>query len=356
MQSSGDVWTIKRAQAWIEEYLGAKGDEHPRVSAQWLLCWACNISKLELYADFQRPLSAEERTRLREGVVRRGAGEPLQYISGESPFRYLNLKIAKGVLIPRPETEVLVSEILSFLRSEQKTCEEKAWERFVDEIKTHWKHTEERVTAQVEKSDSIEALVHGGDDELPAGADGWVISGFEAPTIEPLVIDVCTGSGCVALAVATEFPSSRVLATDIAAEALVLARENTERCQVEDRVKVLESDLLSAVPERFWGTVDAVVSNPPYIPDALLNDIPSEVREYEPRLALAGGADGLEVFRRLVPQAHNMLREGGFFAVELHEESMDEARHVLEDAGFCAVRVVYDLAGKPRIVAGLKSA
>ena len=130
---SAEAWTVKRALEWTEGYLGRKGDESPRTSAQWLLCEACGLSRVQLYTDGDRPLSREELDTLHEWVARRAAGEPLQYITGEVAFRYVTLKVARGVLIPRPETEVLVSEGIAALRAVQKRQDAAAWDAFVAE-------------------------------------------------------------------------------------------------------------------------------------------------------------------------------------------------------------------------------
>ena len=290
MTQQARTWTVKEALEWTQGYLGHKGDAHALISARTLLSHATGLSHLELYTLFDRPLSLAERDVLREAVARRGAGEPLQYITGTAPFRYLEVKVRPGVLIPRPETEVLVDEALA------------------------------------------------------------AITGTEAP----LVADLCCGSGCIACAVATEVLDARVWATDIAPEACALAQENVDVAGVDARVQVLESDLDAAIPQDLAGTFHCVASNPPYIPDAVMEELPSEVKDHEPDLALRGGADGLDVFRRLLTSAQRLLRPGGALVVELHETSLDEARASAEAAGFTDARIVDDLAGRPRILRAAK--
>lgn len=279
------VWTVKAALDWTREYLADKSDEHPRRSAEWLLSAATGLSRVELYAYHDRPLSPEERATLRESVKRRAAGEPLQYVTGEVAFRHLVVKVRPGVLIPRPETEVLVGEVLAAL------------------------------------------------------------SGVEAP----LVADPCTGSGVVALAVAQEHPGSRVWATDLSPVAVEVAVANAARLELDDAVTVLESDLLHALPNELRGRLDAVVSNPPYVPSADVPGLPAEVAGFEPHLALDGGPDGLDVFRRLAAEAARWLRPGGTFAVELDERRVQSAaQEALE--WYEEVRVVSDLAGRDRVL------
>jgi release factor glutamine methyltransferase len=286
---SEHVWTVKAALDWTVAFLGEHGDEHPRRSAEWLLSAATGLSRVELYAYYDRPLSPEERAALREGVRRRGAGEPLQYVTGEVAFRHIVVKVEPGVLIPRPETEVLV------------------------------------------------------DAALPAIDEAIAMRG------EALVADVCTGSGCIALAVAQERPLAHVVATDISRVAVGLASANAERLDLASRVDVREGDLVAPLPHELLGSFDLLISNPPYVPSADVAALPEEVAGFEPHLALDGGLDGLAVFRRLLSEGREWLRENGMLAVELDEkrvrQAAAEALQWYED-----VRVVRDLAGRDRIV------
>ncbi|MDR3685790.1 MAG: peptide chain release factor N(5)-glutamine methyltransferase [Coriobacteriia bacterium] len=284
------VWTIKAALDWTVDYLADRDDEHPRRSAEWLLSAATGLSRVELYAYHDRPLSPEERTTLREGVKRRAAGEPLQYVTGEVAFRHIVVKVRPGVLIPRPETEVLV------------------------------------------------------DAGLPA------VDSAIAERGEALVVDLCTGSGCIALAIAQERVEARVLATDLSPIAIEVSAENAARLGLEERVDVRQGDLFAPLPPESRGEVDLLISNPPYVPSADVPDLPAEVAGFEPHLALDGGADGLDVYRRILDEARTWLRPGsGILAIELDERRVQhaaaEARQWYED-----VRVVLDLAGRDRIV------
>lgn len=286
MTQSDRVWTVKEALGWTRGYLERKADANPLLSARALLSHATGLSHLELYTMFDRPLSGGERGILRDAVARRGHGEPLQYICGHAPFRYLDVKVKPGVLIPRPETEVLVDEVLSALQD-------------------------------------VEA---------------------------PRVADIGCGSGCIACALATEAPAVRVWATDISDAACELVRENVVALGVEERVQVILCDLDAGMPSELEGTFDVLVSNPPYIPDEVMAKLPSEVKDFEPELALAGGADGLDVFRRLLTSAKRLLKPAGLLAVELHEDSLEQAKALAEAQGFTNARIVHDLADKPRIL------
>ncbi len=283
------VWTVRAALDWTREYLEGKGDEHPRRSAEWLLSAATGLSRIELYAFHDRPLAPEERAALRDSVKRRATGEPLQYVTGDVAFRHIVVRVRAGVLIPRPETEVLVDEVL------------------------------------------------GAVDEAIAARG------------EALVVDACTGSGCIALSIAHERPGARVWATDISPQACELAAENAERLALTARVQVLEGDLLGMLPEELRGRVDVVVSNPPYIPSADVSTLPQEVAGFEPHLALDGGPDGLDFYRRLLSDSRSWLRPGGLLAVELDERRVGKAaEEALE--WYQGIREVRDLAGRDRIV------
>lgn len=283
------VWTVKDALDWTVAYFEREGVEAPRRSAEWLLSAATGLSRVEVYAFHERPLTDEERTTLREGVRRRAAGEPLQYVTGEMPFRHLVVRVEPGVFIPRPETEVLVDVVLGAL------------------------------------------------------------AGVEAP----LVLEACTGSGCIACAIATERTDARVVATEISPRSAAVALDNVERLGVADRVRVVECDLFTDVPADLRGSVDLVVSNPPYIPSSDLPELPDEVLGHEPHLALDGGADGLDVVRRIAQEALDWLVPGGVIAMEI-DETCGEAASKGVGEWYQEVSVIRDLAGRDRVVVGRK--
>jgi release factor-specific protein-(glutamine-N5) methyltransferase len=283
------VWSVKAALDWTTTFLAEKADEHPRRSAEWLLSAATGLSRVEIYAFHDRPLSASERATLREGVRRRAAGEPLQYVTGEVAFRHLVLKVRPGVLIPRPETEVLVDAVLLDIR----------------------RALEQRSSA--------------------------------------VVADICTGSGCIALSIASECRGATVFASDLSPLAVEIAAENAARLGLDDVVNPLVGDLFSALPDEARGTLDVVISNPPYIPSADVPVLSAEIAGFEPHLALDGGPEGLDIYRRILSGAREWLRPGGLLAVELDErmvrKAAEEAVEWYED-----VTVVSDLAGRDRIV------
>lgn len=352
-----NTWTIKSTLDWCEGYLRRKGDGNPLLSAQWLMSEATGLSRIQLYANFDRPLTMEERDLLRGYVARRGKGEPLQYITGEVGFRYITVKVRPGVLIPRPETEVLVSEALALLPPQERRV------------------ARDSLLNEYDGAALLEALADGQASATDGGAvvdapakqgEGNAVGETAAPPehtlpeesapVPLLVADICTGSGCIACSMAQERPDVRVIATDISPEAVALARENVAALGVEDRVLVAPGDLGQAVVQaapQLMGRLDVVVSNPPYVPTAVLAQIPREVADYEPALALDGGEDGLDLFRRLLGFCQRALRPGGGFAFELHETCLDDAADLARSAGFSNVRVVLDLARRPRVLTGV---
>lgn len=348
--TSSEIWTIKAALDWTVGYLERKGDENPRLSAEWLLSEATGKPRIELYMNFDQPLSMDERDVLRAYVTRRGKGEPLQYITGEVAFRHIMVKVRPGVLIPRPETEVLVSEVLALLPQAPRP---RTRESLAGDAAYAGEACSEGLAVVGESEPAGESgrpLAGEGEGELAGAAEGAT---ERDRTV--LVADLCTGSGCIACSLAYEHPQVRVVATDIADEAIALASENVAALGLGDRVEVLQCSLGEGVDATHLGNFDAVVSNPPYIPSAVLDEIPREVTHFEPSLALDGGEDGLDLFRPLCAWAQRALKPGGVLACELHEGHMDEAAGVAGEAGFVDVRIVNDLAGRPRVITACKA-
>ena len=304
--SADELWTIKRVLDWTSGYLERKGDEHPRLSAEWLLANVTGLSRVELYVNFDKPLEAEELSAMHAAIERRAAGEPLQYVTGEMPFRHIVLKCERGVLIPRPETEVLVDAAL----------------------------------------EGVDAAAHE-KGEGPEDAEKVV-----------RVLEVGTGTGCVALSIASERPGTHVTATDLSERAAALALRNREALGLEDRVDVIECDLASDVEPELMGSFSVLVSNPPYIPTRVLREeVPAEVADFEPELALDGGDDGLDVFRRLLELAPRALEPGGMLAVELFESALEHAAALTrEQGGWARVEVREDLTHRPRILVAVREA
>ncbi len=346
-QQNDENWNIARMMQWMQGYLQDKGDGNPRISTQWLLTDATGLSRTDLFTQFDRPLSKEELDILRDSVKRRASGEPLQYITGNAPFRYLNLIVRPGVLIPRPETEVLVSEVLFELPKPKRIRSAEFLEEMkdIDPASIVSEGSDLIMEAPSEDDATSDGGDHRGmDDDMPD----------EGSQRHLLIADICTGSGCIACALATEHPDISVIATDISDDAVELASLNAKTCDVADRVEVLKSDLGDSIDASRIGTFDAVVSNPPYVPTDVLGSLSSEVADFEPRLALDGGYDGLDVFKRIVAWAYAALKPRGLIAFELFEDSMNDAQSFLIDSGFGDIRIVDDLTGKPRVITAYK--
>ena len=270
-------------------YFGKQGIESPRLTIELLLAHLLKKKRMDLYLEFERELDEGTLAKLREMVKRRVAGEPLQYITGEVEFCGLKLLVDKRVLIPRPETELLVEAVAKRLKAESG-----------------------------ERKDGVK------------------------------IVDVGTGSGCIAIALAKKLPEAEITAVDVSAEALEVARGNGKLHQTEKNVRFLESDLLQELPSSF--VVEAIVSNPPYIADGELAKLPKEVRDFEPVRALAAGEDGLKVIRRLVMDARRILSPSGFMALEIGAGQLKAVEDIFGQQGLAVVEVVKDLQGHERVI------
>lgn len=317
-------WTILRLLDWTRQFFESRGIDEPRLEAELLLAHALGVERIQLYVQHSRVVADPELSAFRDLVRRRAARLPTQYLLGEAHFRHLVLKVTPAVLIPRPETELLVDEALAVLRPRRTP----AWEYREGEF--------------VDRRDEA--------------AGELVDTGSARGVPEPRVLDLCTGSGCVALAVATECAAARVTATDVSAEALAVARENVERCECGERVTLLEGDLFAALAtlpaaER---TFDLITANPPYINDADLATLMPEVRDHEPRVALAAGPDGMRLIDRILAEAAPHLAAGGHLLMEIGHDQADRVRQrASADGGVCPLELLAfrkDLAGHERIV------
>ncbi|MEQ2999543.1 HemK/PrmC family methyltransferase [Collinsella sp. CLA-ER-H9] len=416
---ANEIWTIKRCLEWTKEYLAERGEEHPRLSAEWLLCAATGLARIDLYMRMDETLDAAQLETMHAAVVRRAKGEPLQYITGSTQFRMIDVACAPGVLIPRPETEMLVEEVLNYLDAEVLSPEAAARQRvelpWNDEVEQARKAeaalADERATAerraanltaadetalgsdvlgsrayaeeladreaeeaatQAAEAEAAEAAAQAADAEAEEAAEpeldeyGIAIEGVDQETAsaqdaaapapaEPRtarVLEVGCGTGCISLSLAWERRGHvTCTATDIEPRAIDLATKNRDALGLtSDEVAFSLTNLVSSIPREEWGTFDVLVSNPPYIPTDVMRSLPHEVKDFEPDLALEGGADGLDIFRRLLNAAPYMLRAGGLFACELYEGALDAAAELCRQAGLSDVRIVRDLTDRPRIV------
>jgi len=291
-------WTIAEIVETAARYLRDKGSSSPRLDAELLLAETLGMDRIHLYAHHDRPLAPDEVDRYRELIGRRGRLEPVAYILGHGHFRYLRLELTPAVLIPRPETEELVDAVIDWLK-----------------VRPLWAPPGE-----------------------PPGAPR-----------APLIVDVGTGSGAIALSLAQE-TGYRVLATDLSDEALAVAARNRAALGLDSLVSLSHIDLLTGVePYSFR----VVVSNPPYISRAELAGLAPDVRDHEPLAALDGGLDGLETYRRLLPQAARALGPGGAVFLEVGHRQADDVCDLAREAGFALAKTTKDLSGKARIVSAV---
>ena len=386
---ANETWTIRRCLDWTRDYLKDRGDERPRLSAEWLLSGVTGLSRTEIYVNFDKPMSSEELAAMHTAVVRRAKGEPLQYIIGETSFRTIDVMCEPGVLIPRPETELLVEEVLAYLDREvigtapavERGRVELPWNAEVEaalqaEIAAAKEKDGAPVVERELRDDDFDTLEDGeGAIETADGAEGDAgISGTAsveegefsegAPAQDgesgqircARVLEVGCGTGCISLSIASERSGrAQCVAIDIEPRAVDLSIRNRDALGISPAdVDVRLGNLVSPLNrETEWGTFDVLVSNPPYIPSAVMESLPHEVADFEPALALDGGADGLDIFRRLVNAAPHMLRPGGLLACELYEGHLDAAADLCRSAGMHDVRIVDDFTGRPRIVLAL---
>ena len=368
------TWTIKSCLDWTRDYLKDKGDERPRLSAEWLLSSVTGLSRTELYMSFEQPLSAEELKAMHDMVVRRAKGEPLQYIAGTTTFRMIDVACEPGVLIPRPETELLVEEVLSYLDrvvlDDATASQPRAELPWNAEVEAAWKAEEDAAAqrAALQQAEAAAGADFGGysgavdNDEEDSSADREAFEAEASPedgavaSPEPRVarvLEVGTGTGCISLSLAHERPGRvTCVATDIEPRAVELASKNRDALGIAaEVVDIRLGNLVSPLNrETEWGTFDVLVSNPPYIPSAVMQQLPREVAAFEPSLALDGGADGLDIFRRLVRAAPSMLRPSGLLACELFEGHLDQAAVIAREGGLEDVCIIKDLTGRPRIL------
>ena len=267
-------------------FLASKGVPDSAVAAELLAARLLGVGRGLLAGAFDRAAEERHLAAMRRGMARLAKGEPLQYVLGEWDFRTLTLKCDRRALIPRPETEGLVSLVLEWLRG--------------------------------------------------SGRPG-----------APLVVDVGTGTGAIVLSLAKEYAGeATVRGTDVREDAVALARENAERCALADRVGFAVMDGLDDFDEP--QCVDAIVSNPPYIESAVVDTLDPRVRDFEPRLALDGGAAGLDFYERYLADALNLLKAGGAVFFEIGDTQGEAVRRMMESYGFGDIRIAKDLSGRDR--------
>ncbi|MGB7160423.1 MAG: peptide chain release factor N(5)-glutamine methyltransferase [Tepidisphaeraceae bacterium] len=292
MSDTGGAWTVRRLLEWTSQFFTRKNVDAPRLSAELLLAHVLNVPRIKLYTDYERALGEHDLARFRALVQRASEQEPIAYLTGKAHFFNLEFEVGPGVLIPRPDTETLVENVLQLARN---------------------------------------------------------TPGFESPR----VLDLCTGSGCIAAAIAHRLGSAVVMAIDKSEKAVAIARKNLERLGLAGRVSVEQGDLYEPLSR----VVDAapfnlIVSNPPYVPTNQLAALDRNVRDYEPPEALDGGLDGLTLHRRILEGAADRIVPGGRIYLEIGYDQGPASREMADHYAerFDDVRVLKDYAGHDRVL------
>lgn len=280
-------WTTRKLLAWTAEHLRRKDVDSPKLAAEMLLAHVLDMPRLNLFMDPDRPAAPLERAAYRELVERAVDHEPVQYLVGTAHFFSLEFTVDPRVLIPRPSTETLVQHVIEHARR---------------------------------------------------------TPGFA----EPLIADIGTGSGCIAIALAKNLPDARIMASDVSPDALALAKENAAKHKVADRIDFFEGPLY----QPFGGhRFSFLVSNPPYIPDDEWADVEPNVKDHEPTGALRAGPDGLDILRPLISDAHKHLADPGQLVFEIAASQKQSVLDLAAEAkGLTAPQVLADLERHPRML------
>lgn len=283
-----DAWTVRRILEWTTGYLKEQGSASPRLDAEVLLAHARGCSRIQLYTSFDEVLSDATRSRMRELVKRRAQSEPVAYLVGYREFFSSRFTVTADVFIPRPETEILVMQALDRLK----------------------------------------------------GIDS------------PRVLDLCTGSGCVAIAIAKSLPAAHVTAVELNPATLEVARRNAIDLGVSERVDFIQGDLFNALAANHAAAqrFDVIVSNPPYIASAEVPTLQPDVSRHEPMLALDGGVEGLDIIRPLITRSPDFLMPAGWLLFEIGNDQGEVVRRLLEvDGRYSSISIVKDSADLPRV-------
>jgi release factor glutamine methyltransferase len=303
-------WTIQKLLNWVSNYLSEKGVDSPRFSAELLLSHVLEIKRIELYTHFDRPVSKDKLDRLHNLVKRAGQHEPVAYLTGKTEFYSLELNVTPGCMIPRPETELLVQKAIEFLRARPVR------------------------NSTMRKITQKEGISNG------------------ARTGPQLVCDLCTGCGCIAVAIAKNFPDAQIFATDISDAALNVAAENLEKYKLQEQVTLLRGDLFDAfVPQLDVNRFDLIVCNPPYVSSAEFEKLEKNIKDYEPKSALLAGNNGLDVYRRIVEKVDQFLKPDAALMLEIGYAQGLPVKELLEQSGaFADVRIEKDFHNNDRIM------
>ena len=288
------TWTIQKLLKWVTEYLTSKGIDSPRLSAELLLSHVLGLKRIELYTKFDKPVAKQQLDRLHDLVERAGQNKPIAYLVGKTEFYSLELNVTPDCMIPRPETELLVERAIEFLRTRR--------------------------------------------------------------TGTQFVCDLCTGSGCIAVAIAKNYPDARIIATDICDANLAVTAGNVEKYQLKNRITLLHGDLFDPIISGLdVNEFDLIVCNPPYVSTAEYEKLDRNVKDYEPKIALFAGVDGLDIYRRIIEKADRFLKSGAALMLEIGYAQGPAVKELLEQTGaFAEIRIEKDYHKNDRVVSARK--
>ena len=289
-----ETWTITKLLNWVRQFLTDKEIDSPRLSAELLLSYVLGLKRIELYTQYNKVVEKPELDKLRELVSRAGQHEPIAYLVGKTEFYSMELNVTPDCMIPRPETELLVQRAIEFLRTRN------------------------------------------------------------GPQY---VCDLCTGSGCIAVAIAKNFPNAKIIATDICDTALAVAATNVEKHNLQDKITLLSGDLFDPIiPQLDVGKFDLIVCNPPYVSSGEYEKLDKNVRDYEPRLALFAGDDGLDIYRRIIEKVDSFLKPDAALILEIGYAQGHAITELLKQTGvFAGIKIERDFHNNDRVVTASKA-
>jgi len=288
------TWTIQKLLNWITSYFTEKGVDSPRLSAELLLSHTLSLKRIELYTCFDKEVAQEQLNTIRSLVKRAAQHEPIAYLLGKTEFYSLELDVSRECMIPRPETELLVERAVEFLR------------------------------------------------------------GRSGPQF---ICDLCTGCGCIAVAIAKNFHNARIIAADISDAALETAACNLEKFQLQDQITLLSGDLFEPLlPQLDTGKFDLVVCNPPYVSADEYEKLDKNIKDYEPKLALFAGQDSLDIYRRIAEKVDAFLKAGAALMLEIGYNQGESVINILKATGiFANIKIEKDLQEHERIITAIKN-
>jgi len=308
-------WTIQKLLNWTTEHFTEKGIDSPRLSAELLLSHVLNMKRIELYTQFDKPVAKEDLDKLHDLVKQAGQHEPIAYLTGKTEFYSLQFDVSPDCMIPRPETELLVERAIEFLRT-------RPVRNFV-----------------TDKMTRKENFSNGG------------------KTGKQFVCDLCTGCGCIAIAIAKNYPDADIIATDISDAVLNIAAKNIKKHKLKDRIKLLCGDLFDPlVPQLDINKFDLIVCNPPYTTAVEFESLDKNVKAFEPRIALYAGEDGLDVYRRIIEKVDQFLKPDAVLMLEIGYAQGQAVTELLEQTGcFNKITIEKDFHNNDRIVTATKT-